>query len=270
MNRILRIPEMNHPGVLRDFNWPEDLRPFARFNLIYGRNGSGKTTLSRFLRALEHGTEPEVGRIDLQVGDRKVPGSAFSDANIPIKVFNRDFVNESVFPATRKDVPPIFVVGLDNVEKQKRLDALTQELSDEAGRLAAAKAKLDQAKRDLETYGTNQAKTIKETLRGTDSAFNNYDRRNYHREASNMVSEGSAESHRLKETDRDKLMKQHHERIKSVVAEVDCRIPNTRAIKHNCARHSRNDYRVVLYPTTKGRPRTGVLGVRWIDSAQVP
>ena len=49
---ITRISKISH-RTFRDFRWPENLPPFARYNLIYGWNGSGKTTLSNLFQVIE-------------------------------------------------------------------------------------------------------------------------------------------------------------------------------------------------------------------------
>jgi len=45
--KILKITKAANYRIFRDFDWPDTLPEFARFNVIYGWNGSGKTSLSR-------------------------------------------------------------------------------------------------------------------------------------------------------------------------------------------------------------------------------
>jgi len=116
---ISRIARLRHPGVLRDFTWPVDLPTFGRYNLVYGWNASGKTTISNLLRALEARIPPAHGEVRLTINAAELGGHEFGQATIPIRVFNRDFVSENVFPLGGGDVPPILVMGKESVEKQK-------------------------------------------------------------------------------------------------------------------------------------------------------
>ena len=126
MNLIQKITRLDHPGVLRNFKWPSDLPEFGRFNLIYGWNGSGKTTLSRLFRHLEQRSVPSTGQVVFCIRGNDVASDTFPEIGVQVRVFNRDFVNESVFPTGGGDVPPIFVVGKESVEKQKEVDRLNK------------------------------------------------------------------------------------------------------------------------------------------------
>lgn len=118
---IDRISRLRNCGVFQDFSWPADLPNFGRYNLIYGWNWSGKTTLSRLLRALEMRIMPTDGQVTLSVNCHDVSGDDFAQATLPVRVFNRDFITESVFPVGGGDVQPIFVVGKESVEKQREI-----------------------------------------------------------------------------------------------------------------------------------------------------
>jgi len=121
---ITRISRLRGCGVFRDFTWPTGLPEFGRYNLIYGWNGSGKTTISRLLRSLEARTAPTTGQVTLGVDGRDVRGDEFAQVILPVRVFNRDFIEESVFPRESDDLPPIFVLGKESVERQKDIDRL--------------------------------------------------------------------------------------------------------------------------------------------------
>ena len=128
MTSISRIARLRHPGVLRDFTWASDLATFGRYNLIYGWNGSGKTTISKMFRALETRTLPANGDVAFSISGSDVRSSDFGGATLPVRVFNRDFVSESIFPVRGGEVPPILVVGKESVEKQKEVEQLRKSL----------------------------------------------------------------------------------------------------------------------------------------------
>ena len=116
---VTRIGRLCDYGVFRDFTWPSDLAEFAQYNLIYGWNGSGKTMLSRVFRGLEARTAPPNGQVTVTTCGREINNDNFAQVALSVRVFNRDFVAESVFP-TDCDIAPIFVLGKENVEKQLR------------------------------------------------------------------------------------------------------------------------------------------------------
>ena len=122
---IEKIQKLEHPGTLRNFRWPTDMLSFGRYNLIYGWNGSGKTTISRLFQALEM-RKPVEFDVDLSIKGRNVNGSDFEQINIPVRVFNRDFVSDNVFPAGGGDMAHILVLGKDSVQKQQEIERLKE------------------------------------------------------------------------------------------------------------------------------------------------
>lgn len=65
--KLEKLAKLREYRVFRDFAWPSDLDPFAKFNLIYGWNGSGKTTLSGLLRSLQAATALTEGQVDFRL-----------------------------------------------------------------------------------------------------------------------------------------------------------------------------------------------------------
>jgi wobble nucleotide-excising tRNase len=232
LSKVEKISRLQHPGVLRDFRWPPDLPTFGRFNLIYGWNGSGKTTLSRLFRHLEQRIVPPAGQTTICIEGNDIDGRHFPQSTIQVRVFNRDFVNESVFPIGGGDVPPIFVVGKESVEKQKEVDRLRTEKLKKEAELARARTSDQQAERDLDRHCTDQAKVIKDSLRLPGAgAYNEYDKRAYRTRAQQMVAAGDADTHRLDDSTRDKLLIQHRSSVKPRVPEVAYQLP---AIEQLC------------------------------------
>ena len=163
---IQRIDRLRNHGVFRDFAWPTDLLDFGKFNLVYGWNGSGKTTISRILRDLELRCEPEQGEVLLTVYGRDMRASDFVNASVPVRVFNRDFVAENVFPVTGGDVPPILILGEENIEKQKQLDDLREDLSQVRTSLQIARNDQKKSERALDSHCVTSGGLIRDLLRG--------------------------------------------------------------------------------------------------------
>ena len=201
--------------VFRDFTWSDDggLDDFGRFNLIYGWNGSGKSTLSYVLRSLERREQPEAGTVSLELDgrDRAVMGNEFSELlpdEISIRVFNQDFVNATVFPVNGDDVDidPIFVLGENSADVQRRLDALMVERTAATSLRNDARNRADDTKARLERHASSAAKIVKETLGGRgDPTYRNYFRPQFEQRAKVMIENGGATSHVLPEAERQRL-----------------------------------------------------------------
>ncbi len=207
---IGRIARLRNCGVFRDFTWPADLPNFGRYNLIYGWNWSGKTTLSRLFRGLETRTAPTNGQVTLSVKGHDVSGDDFAQAMLPVRVFSRDFVMESVFPVGGGDVPPIFVVGKESVEKQKDVVRLKADLAQARTEFEFARSKKEEADNTFDRFCIDRARVVKDTLRSPgENPYNNYDKSDFRDRAQKMADDGDGEAHRLNESHRERLLAQH-------------------------------------------------------------
>jgi wobble nucleotide-excising tRNase len=230
MTAITRISRLRDYGVFCDFTWPSDLPDFGRYNLIYGWNWSGKTTLSKLFRALELRTPPGMGQAIVRIDANDLAGEDFRQVTLPVRVFNRDFVNESVFPISGGDVPPIFVLGKESVEKQKEADRLKTERTTVEADLASARSCKQDAERTLDRYCIDWAKVIKDTLRSSGSnPYNNYNKSDFSRRADDMVSAGDKDTHLLSDSARDKLLAQLRGSPKSKLQLLTYRLPDLKA-----------------------------------------
>ena len=224
---IDRISRLRDYGVFRDFTWPADLAEFGKYNLIYGWNGCGKTTMSRVFRALERRAPLTTGQATVRIDGNDVSNDAFPQVTTPVRVFNRDFVQESVFPIGGGDVPPIFVIGKDSVEKQKEADRLKGERTTEESSLSTARAKKQDTERAFDKFCIDRAKVIKDTLRSPGSnPYNNYDKAAFQGDAQKMAAENDAASHLLDESARETLLSQHRSTPKPKVQKVAFGVPS--------------------------------------------
>lgn len=236
MSLIPKIARLRHPGVLRDFTWPADLPAFSRFNLIYGWNGSGKTTLSRIFRAIEQRIAYSPGEVTLHIDGQQATGQDFPETTVPVRVFNRDFVNETVFPVSGGDVPPIFVVGKESVERQKDVDRLKVERSQKETALKQARSAHQQAEREIDRHCVERARVVKDTLRVPGpGSYNEYNKTDYRARAGRMAAAGDGHLHRLSDSDRDSQLIQHRANIKPKVASVPYSFPSLRQLQSDAA-----------------------------------
>ncbi|RMH09853.1 MAG: hypothetical protein D6704_00520 [Nitrospirae bacterium] len=223
---IRKIARICDYGVFRDFTWPQDLPEFGRYNLIYGWNGTGKTTLSRLFRHLEKRQPPTKGKLSVTVGDREYSEEQFEMFPIPVRVFNRDFIDQTVF-TKNGEVAPIYVIGERNVEKQKQADTLRNQRGDKNRELENARANQREAERKLDQFCIDRARVIKNTLRTSGSnPYNDYDKRRYKERAEKMVADGDAAAHLLNEGERDDLLAQHRDTPKPKVQQVAYTLPS--------------------------------------------
>jgi wobble nucleotide-excising tRNase len=196
-------------GIFRDFTWPSDLAEFGRYNLIYGWNWSGKTTLSNLLRSLETRTNPAQGQATLHIEDHDTNSDQFAGVTLPVRVFNRDFISENVFTG-QGDVAPIFVLGKQNIEKQRRAEVLKITLKEERTALQTLEDKARDADRALDSLCICTAKEIKDMLSATGpNRYNNYNKADFKQKAEELTGQQDHTQHRLDEIGRARLLQQH-------------------------------------------------------------
>ena len=236
---ITRISRLRDYGVFRDFTWPADLPGFGRYNLIYGWNASGKTLLSRVFAGLQRGSPPDCDDILLELsGGDRIRREDFEMARhqVAVRVFNRDFVTESVFPVDGGDVSPIFVVGKESVEKQKEVEQLKRKLADAQTTLDSGRSKKQNAESALDKHCIDRATLIRETLRSSGSnPYNNYDKSYFRDRAQKMAANGDKEAHQLSASDRERLFAQHGADLKLKIYEVSYEPPNLAALTETVA-----------------------------------
>ena len=180
--KITRIHRLKGYRIFRDFSWPANGLPdFARFNVIYGWNGTGKTSLSSLFRQMQRKEPVPDGDVELVIEQNRVAGCAFATAGIPsVRVFNRDAVGRNVFEEPNQQLPPVYFLGEDSVEKQERIVQLKEQSASLSIEQLQGESAMTAATAALEGYCTDQARSIKNllTLSGG-GPYNNYDARNY-------------------------------------------------------------------------------------------
>ncbi len=227
MRIISKIARIRNLAVFHDFTWPNELPSFGRYNLIYGWNGTGKTTISRLFRCFESKEPPANGEVTFKINGKDVHNNDFKQSMLSVRVFNRDFISESVFPVGGGEVRPIFVIGKESVEKQREVEQLKKNLEETSDNFATKNIEKRRADDALDKHCVEQARLIKETLRSAGTnPYNNYDKRDYRSNAEEMLSNGEEGDHRLSESDREKYRVQINAKLESKIKEIDYRIPD--------------------------------------------
>ena len=179
---IKKIKSIKNFGVFDNYHTDSNLPDFKRYNLIYGWNASGKTTLSRLLRCFElkaiH-SDFSQAEFQLQMENESLSNHENLDKISNIRVFNKDFINESVFTEGGK-VKPIYYIGKEDIEKKKKLEDLKKEEENIKKQLNSKEENIKQKKKEKEKLATGKSKQIKEFLRteGKDK-YTNYDKSHF-------------------------------------------------------------------------------------------
>lgn len=178
---IERISKINH-RIFRGFVWPNDLPDFKEKNLFYGWNGTGKSTLSNLFRSIEKHISISEGEVEFVISGNKVNATALSTIQgLPqVRVFNKDFTADNVF-TSHGAVTPIFFLGEENIEKQKQVETLKNDLDITEKDLREKEKDKRRYERDFDDFKKEQAKSIKDMLSssGGNNSYNNYDKRLY-------------------------------------------------------------------------------------------
>lgn len=228
MPLIQKIAELRHPGPLREFTWPTGLLAFARYNLILGSNASGKTTLSRLLRCMEKGLPPAMGvRAKILSNRGDIESSDFPTINLPVRVFNRDFVDENVFPVVGGSIPLILVLGEESVEKKKRVEKLQEDLGCKEDDFESARKEERQAEKEIARYCKKEAARIKNIMRdGSSRGFDNYHKGLYRSRAGEMMEAGNHTQFVLDSDMHGRLLSQLGEKVKKELPELNYTLPS--------------------------------------------
>ena len=195
--KIRRLSKLYGCRIFRHFIWATNMPDFSKFNIIYGWNGSGKTTISRILRDLELGRITEEGTINLLAENPEIPETRILRIPPPIRVFNRDFIEDSVFPIDGGDVKPIFVLGRENVEKEKQLNSLKSDMNVLNESLEKIKNQKDLLDSNLNQHSSDKAKLIKFRLGEHGNYYSSYNRTKYKWRMQRMISGTNHTAHIL-------------------------------------------------------------------------
>ncbi|MBD3328327.1 AAA family ATPase [Candidatus Peregrinibacteria bacterium] len=172
-----------------DFKPANNLPEFKRYNLIYGWNGSGKTCFSRILRSFEMGenyyTHPErQPEFDFKLDNERTISHNDLDAFKRIRVFNKDFVEDSVF---RSEGPrPIYFLSKKSKTDKERIVALEKELGELRTKIDIKKSEFEKAKSNKDKTIQSKARDIKNALTtAKQDYYRNYDRSDIEKSISN-------------------------------------------------------------------------------------
>lgn len=165
---LLQITKIKGFGVLDNFEAKQKVKPFNKYNLIYGWNGSGKTTLSRLLRCLEIKSvhaEFNSGEFSINLTDGKIESKNI-EHGLDIRVFNQDFVSDNLnlFDAKTK---PIIFISKEKVDEKKELDEKKIELKAKRTEIDKIEKEFTALTKQAEDFHKAAGKSIKDFFLGT-------------------------------------------------------------------------------------------------------
>lgn len=182
----------NCPSFI-DYKPAGDLPEFKKYNLIYGWNGSGKTCFSRVLMSFEMGRnyyeypgrQPE---FEFKLDNETSISHDDLDAFKSIRVFNKDFIDESVFGIGGPK--PIFFLGKESKEDKERIEVIEIKLRKLREKLQSEKSGMEKAKRNKDKRLQDKARDIKTALTTSKKdIYRNYDRSNLRKSIRNNTQE---------------------------------------------------------------------------------
>jgi len=165
--KIEKINNIKNFGQFNNFKWPKDLPEFTKYNFFYGWNYSGKTTLSRIFRCFElkklHSDYQEA-KFEIQTD-----GETFTERNlnqnIPIRVFNEDFIEENFdWNNENADIEPVLILGKESKELEEELKQKQKEKEDKENELKKINDDRNRKNKELQVKLTDKATAIREML----------------------------------------------------------------------------------------------------------
>lgn len=164
-----KINKVQGFGILDNFKPESAVKPFNKFNVIYGWNGSGKTTLARLFRCLEtksNNVNFKEAEFIIELDNNTKIDSKTNIHDQNIKVFNQDFIKENLdlFEAQTK---PIIFISKEKVDEKKELDKQKNELNGIAKKIADLTKEEATTDKLIDDFHKDAGKSIKDFLLGT-------------------------------------------------------------------------------------------------------
>ena len=122
-------------------------------------------------------------------------------------------------------------MGKENVEKQKEVEDLKEQLAGSQSKLESDESNKNSATQKFDNFCINHAKVIKDALRSSGTnKYNNYDKSSFKINATDMLDSGSGDIHRLTDSEREKLHSQRNATLKPKVDTLIFKIPDSESI----------------------------------------
>jgi wobble nucleotide-excising tRNase len=148
MESVINQIDIASFGSFQGLEWKKTVRdsgnnvkPFQRLNILYGRNYSGKTTLSRVFRSLETRKLPlnYVGSSFTVYGEKgNIAHTGLAGHSYDVRVYNRDFVTDNLSFLVNQEIGGVIktfaIVGEQNKEIDDAIAAIEAKLGSVEGK----------------------------------------------------------------------------------------------------------------------------------------
>ncbi len=170
--KINKINKLKNFGIFQDFSWESNLPDFKKLNLIYGWNRSGKTTISRIFASCEKKCVycedkfkqyPEKGEFEISTDNVSVKNVNVQDNILPIKVFNKDFIDDNISFDPSNPCNPIYI-SIEDIEAKNNLKILNEENKELIQNYQIAKNKKESTIKIEDSFRISAAQTITQLL----------------------------------------------------------------------------------------------------------
>lgn len=130
MEKLSRVKSIKDYGFFQDFEWTQGVKPFSRYNLIFGWNGCGKSTFAKLFKDIEENNIDTL-KFDIKMQEdgqgqqeKSYNKKNSSEISNRFKVFNEDYVQ-----GIKKldDIDHITIIGHKEVKKAEKIDVLKKD-----------------------------------------------------------------------------------------------------------------------------------------------
>ncbi|WP_147539362.1 AAA family ATPase [Anaerotruncus rubiinfantis] len=175
MDRLTRIKSIDHFRFFNSYRWDNSLKPFNRYNLIYGWNGCGKSTLSDLFYAIETGSElsPQCA-FQLCFQNGRNPETLISAKSVTtiasrFKVYHQGYAKGLI--SHPSNIRHISIIGHDAGEAVTKSETLIEERSKCEADLLILKEEEASITKEFEAYRKDRA-TLVRSVTGYPQSYN--------------------------------------------------------------------------------------------------
>ena len=165
LERLARIKSIDNFRFFSAYRWNNSLKPFGRFNLIYGWNGCGKSTLSDFFHIIESaGDLPAKCNFQLCFQEDHKAESVYTVKTVQavanrFKVYHQGYAQGLI--SHPGDVKHISIIGHDAGETVLEIERLKKERALLEGELFSMEQNATALLREFESYRKERASLVR-------------------------------------------------------------------------------------------------------------
>ena len=165
MEKLSRIKSIDNFRFFSAYRWNQRLKPFERFNLIYGWNGCGKSTLSDFFHNIETGTDlPAHCAFQICFQSEGNPESLVTAKTVSavahrFKVYHQGYAQGLI--SHPDNVKHISIIGHDAGEAVTKIDELKRMQASFESELSLLKGASTAITREFEGYRRERANLVR-------------------------------------------------------------------------------------------------------------